>query len=197
MAAHHSYIEIKCENCGNTRIARKDVATKTLKDGKRLLCHPCAIKLRPVTWKKKEEHELLRNQGAYKSYCRAKRRVKINHNGAYSSVEFRFSSYEQFLEELGPRPDGMTLDRIDSTGHYEPGNVRWATMKEQSRNRKSNIFVNYNGQKMCISEAAKLSGVTKETIKVRMKKGYPESMLFLKWRIDLDLPADLKVDYGV
>lgn len=91
----------------------------------------------------------------------------------------------------------MTLDRIDSAGHYEPGNVRWATMKEQSRNRKSSIFVNYNGQKMCISEAAKLSGVKKETIKIRMKKGYPESMLFLKWRIDLDLPADLKVDYGV
>jgi hypothetical protein len=89
---------------------------------------------RPVTWKK-DASELLRNQGAYKSYCRAKRRVKTNHKNAYGSVEFRFESYEQFLAELGPRPDGMTLDRIDPMGHYEPGNVRWATVLEQAQNR--------------------------------------------------------------
>ena len=155
------------------------------------------MKLRPVTWKKKEEHELLRNQGAYKSYCKAKRRVKTNHNGAYSGIEFRFSSYEQFLDEIGPRPDGMTLDRIDPSGHYEPGNIRWATMQEQSKNRKNNIFVNYNGERMCISDAARLSGVKKETIKRRMEKGYPECMLFLKFRIDCDVPPEARVDYGL
>lgn len=96
---------------------------KAKKEGKVLMCKSCALKMRPVTWKKLPE-ELCVNQGAYKSYSTAKRRVEANHKGAYGHVEFRFNSYEEFLAELGPRPEGMTLDRIDSNGHYEPGNVR-------------------------------------------------------------------------
>ena len=69
------------------------------------------------------------------SYYKAKQRVKTNHKNAYGSVEFRFESFDQWFAELGPRPEGMTVDRIDPMGHYEPGNVRWATVQEQARNR--------------------------------------------------------------
>jgi hypothetical protein len=143
------------------------------------------LSLGPVTWKKDPE-SLCVNQGAYKSYARAKRRVAINHKGAYSHVKFRFKSYEQFLAELGPRPEGMTLDRIDSHGHYEPGNVRWATIQEQNKNRRSNIFVNYNGQRMCICDAAAASGIDRGTLKRRLEKGCPEILLFSKWRLDFN-----------
>jgi hypothetical protein len=51
-------------------------------------------------------------------------------------IEFRFHSLEQFLEVLGPRPKGLTLDRIENNGHYEPGNVRWATWEQQQNNRR-------------------------------------------------------------
>lgn len=58
-----------------------------------------------------------------------------NHHAAYAAVEFRFASFEEFYALLGPRPEGHTLDRIDPLGHYEAGNVRWATMAEQTANR--------------------------------------------------------------
>jgi len=51
----------------------------------------------------------------------------------------RWRTYENFLADMGSRPPGMTLDRIDVNGNYEPGNCRWATPVEQQRNRRTNI----------------------------------------------------------
>jgi hypothetical protein len=77
----------------------------------------------------------------YYSYVGAKGRCTNPHSQAWPwyggrGIEFRFESFEQFFAELGPRPAGMTLDRKDTNGHYEPGNVRWATRSEQTKNQR-------------------------------------------------------------
>ncbi|HWY20028.1 MAG TPA: hypothetical protein VNX26_02345 [Candidatus Acidoferrum sp.] len=53
-------------------------------------------------------------------------------------IKFLFTSFEQFFAELGPRPEGLSLDRKNNDGNYEPGNVRWATASEQQKNQRRN-----------------------------------------------------------
>lgn len=77
-------------------------------------------------------------------------------------------SFEAFLEDMGERPAGCTLDRIDNEGPYSPGNCRWATQKTQSRNRRGNAVLTLNGESCTIAEWAEKIGVRRSTISKRL-----------------------------
>ncbi len=130
-----------CPSCKKERLARTDVIRKAEKEGRELHCKPCRNQARFENRPHPRKGTGVKNDAikayANSSYAKAKQRCKMGakHHPAYEHVEFKFESFEQFFELLGPRPPGYTLDRIDPLGHYEPGNVRWATIAEQAANR--------------------------------------------------------------
>lgn len=81
--------------------------------------------------------------------------------------------FVSFREDMGEPPSGKhSLDRINGGGNYEPGNVRWATHSEQSRNRRSNTILTLNGESACLAEWASRTGLDRVTITSRIRKGW-------------------------
>ena len=80
-------------------------------------------------------------------------------------------SFENFYKDMGPRPEGYSLDRIDVNGNYEPENCRWSDRKEQDRNRSNNIKYLFRGHLMILADIAKETGLHANTIKERVQKG--------------------------
>jgi hypothetical protein len=83
------------------------------------------------------------------------------------------NSYEAFLAYVGRRPSPEhTLDRIEVNGHYEPGNVRWATKMEQARNRRNSCWIECDGRRATLAEWAERTGLKNTTIRNRIRAGW-------------------------
>lgn len=146
----HSLISGKTISCGCYKIERIKQANSTHKQTKTPTYYSWKLMWQRCTNPSHKSYE------AYKNFVPC----------------HRWRSYENFLIDMGTRPSGHTLDRIDNTKGYEPSNCRWADAYTQQGNTKRNIYVQVDGQVLCLKAACRLKGVSYQMAKARVRSGW-------------------------
>lgn len=82
------------------------------------------------------------------------------------------SDFKAFVRDMGPRPPGASIERIDVNGNYEPGNCKWIPRSKQSSNTRRTRRLNINGEELCLSDAARKAGMTPNTLRARLRYGW-------------------------
>jgi len=114
------------------------------------------------SWHSMKQRCLNQNHKSFKDY--GGREIKI--------CDRWLNSFENFYKDMGDRPKKMTIDRIDNNGNYCKENCRWATTKEQAKNRRNTVLIKYKGQTMCQSDWGRKTGLGIDVICRRIKNGY-------------------------
>lgn len=103
---------------------------------------------------------------------RCRNKVK-NYGKRGISVCDRWNDFKNFYEDMGDPPSKQhSIDRIDVNGDYFKDNCRWATQKQQARNKRSNTILNHDGKSLTIAEWSEITGIKQSTICVRLSKGW-------------------------
>ena len=122
----------------------------------------------------------------YKSWSEMKSRCDHpeRSTGHYENVTYceRWAKFENFFADMGTRPEGTSLDRIDSKGNYEPSNCRWADIFTQENNKSSNVFYTINGEMLTLSQIARKYEVSRSNLANKIyiyKMSMDEALEFL------------------
>ncbi|MCK6499065.1 MAG: hypothetical protein L6Q38_06245 [Nitrospira sp.] len=149
--------------CGTKR----EVYEFDLRSGKSKSCG-CAE--RPVKHGKTDTrtHRIWR---AMKTRCHNKNSSGFHKYGARGiKVCDRWLNFEDFLSDMGEAPLGMSIERKNNNGNYEPGNCIWATPKQQARNNRRNVTIHFCGRTQCLSAWCEGLGIPYGAAKQRIKK---------------------------
>lgn len=110
---------------------------------------------------------------AMRERCRyPKHHAYHRYGGRGIKVCQRWMDFSNFLSDMGEAPDGLTLERKDRDGNYDPSNCIWATMLEQSNNTSRNRFLEHNGERRTVAQWAVHTGLRSQTILSRVSAGW-------------------------
>lgn len=91
-----------------------------------------------------------------------------NYGGRGIKVCDRWSVFEHFLSDMGKKPKGHSIDRIDRNGNYEPSNCKWSTAKQQARNTSKTLMVTFKGERIAIGDLCDRLGLSIKLVRTRI-----------------------------
>ena len=125
------WVEIECPACGKACEMR-------LGDAKRGVGCGCGKKTHGMTDDPVYQTWVMMLQRCNNPKCKAYH----DYGGRGITVCERWTKFENFHEDMGPRPKGSSLDRINNNGNYEPDNCKWSTASEQASNKRNTVMIN-------------------------------------------------------
>lgn len=127
---------------GNTKHgnARRGMKTKTYK-----------------TWESMHRRCYMPSQDSYPEY-----------GGSGIEVCERWYKFENFLEDMGEQPDGMSIERNDISKNYSHENCKWVPLLRQARNKRTTRWLTFNGETMCLADWADRLGIKPKTLRARL-----------------------------
>ena len=115
----------------------------------------------------------------YKAWRGMRDRVKRDPDYSHVTICSSWDSYQKFLADMGEKPLGKTLDRINNSAGYSKSNCRWASVKEQARNKTSNALFSFAGKKLPLAQIAEITGIPYKTLFSRIRqRGWEPSRAF-------------------
>lgn len=156
-------------SCGRERIVRAN----NLRSGGSKSCGSCEKSDHPRR-KRPRWHSARPEYRAWRSMINRCTRTSQKDYPAYGGRGIRvcdrwMHSFAAFMEDMGERPDGMSLDRIDNDGNYEPHNCRWATAEQQMNNRRANHVLTLDGDTMTMAQWARRIGISRSLMAWRIE----------------------------
>lgn len=168
----------KCE-CGNeATISVNSVVSGHTKS--------CGCLLQEVLLKRNTTHGVTQvNKREYRSWKDMRARCNNPRDSDYKDyggrgIKYceRWNDFSLFLLDMGDRPAGFTLDRIDVNGDYGPDNCRWASDKTQANNKRNNRFVEIDGVTKTLQEWSDIYGIDRSKVRYRLNQGWPVEKAF-------------------
>jgi hypothetical protein len=133
------------------------------------------------------------NTPIYKVYCSMLERCASPSNRSYENYGGRGitvcerwkgpSGFTNFITDMGERPPGMTIERKENTKGYSPDNCVWATRAVQGGNKRNNVLLTYQGRTQHLTAWSRELNITRNVIRLRLRKGYPPEVALIKGRL--------------